>query len=126
MFLITEIMFFGGMFGSYTVYRNMYPEAFASTSQFMNVTLGGINTGVLICSSFTMVLAVRSAQLGKKKPLIGFLVLTLILGVAFPGDQVHRISREVGGPSHPRARISIMQTRTISTRRRFSSSSISR
>ena len=79
-FLLTEIMFFGGMFGGYTVYRNMYPEAFASTSHFMNVTLGGINTAVLICSSLTMALAVRSAQLGKKKALITFLVCTLVLG----------------------------------------------
>jgi cytochrome c oxidase subunit 3 len=84
-FLVTEVMFFGGMFGGYTVYRDMYPDAFASTSHFMNVTIGAINTGVLIFSSFTMVLAVRSAQLGQKKPLIVFLVLTLILGCVFLG-----------------------------------------
>jgi cytochrome c oxidase subunit III len=82
-FLLTEIMFFGGMFGGYTVYRNLYPDAFASTSHFMNVTLGGLTTGVLICSSFTMVLAVRSAQLGRKKALIWFLIFTLILGCVF-------------------------------------------
>jgi cytochrome c oxidase subunit III len=82
-FLVTEVMFFGGMFGAYTVYRNMYPEAFASTSHFMNVTIGAINTAVLIFSSFTMVLAVRSAQLGRKKALIAFLILTLILGCIF-------------------------------------------
>jgi cytochrome c oxidase subunit 3 len=82
-FLVTEVMFFGGMFGSYTVYRNLFPEAFASTSHFMNVTIGAINTGVLICSSFTMVLAVRSAQLGQKRALITFLVLTLVLGCIF-------------------------------------------
>jgi cytochrome c oxidase subunit 3 len=85
LFLVTEIMFFGGMFGSYTVYRNMYPEAFASTSHFMNVTIGAINTAVLICSSFTMVLAVRSAKLGRKKALIAFLVLTIVLGGVFLG-----------------------------------------
>ncbi len=84
-FLLTEVMFFGGMFGGYTIYRNMYPDAFASTSRFMNVTIGAINTGVLICSSFTMVLAVRAAQLGKKKALIAFLVLTLVLGCVFLG-----------------------------------------
>lgn len=82
-FLLTEVMFFGGMFGAYTVYRNMYPEAFASTSHFMNLTIGAINTGVLIFSSFTMVLAVRSAQLGQRKALISFLVFTLILGCVF-------------------------------------------
>ncbi|MDP9112629.1 MAG: cytochrome c oxidase subunit 3 family protein [Acidobacteriota bacterium] len=82
-FLVTEVMFFGGMFGGYTIYRNLYPDAFASTSHFMNVTIGAINTGVLICSSFTMVLGVRSAQLGQKKALIAFLVLTLLLGCIF-------------------------------------------
>lgn len=82
-FLLTEVMFFGGMFGGYTVYRNLYPEAFASTSHFMNVTIGGFNTGVLICSSFTMVLAVRAAQLGQKKALISFLLSTLALGCVF-------------------------------------------
>src|SRR5215467_1412547 len=84
-FLLTEVMFFGGMFAGYTIYRNTYPDAFASTSRFMNVTIGAINTGVLICSSFTMVLAVRSAQLGQKKVLILFLILTLVLGCVFLG-----------------------------------------
>jgi cytochrome c oxidase subunit III len=84
-FLVTEIMFFGGMFGGYAVYRQLYPDAFASTSQFMNVTIGAINTAVLIFSSFTMVLAVRSAQLGRKNALILFLILTLILGCVFLG-----------------------------------------
>src|SRR5438270_13038739 len=84
-FLLTEIMFFGGMFGGYTVYRNIYPDAFASTSRYMNVTLGALNTAVLICSSFTMALAVRSAQLGYKRALIILLVLTLSLGCVFLG-----------------------------------------
>jgi cytochrome c oxidase subunit 3 len=82
-FLLTEMMFFGGMFGGYTVYRNMYPDAFASTSRYMNLTIGAINTAVLITSSLTMVLAVRSAQLGRKRALIAFLVLTLVLGCVF-------------------------------------------
>lgn len=84
-FLLTEVMFFGGMFGAYSVYRSLYPEAFASTSRFMNVTLGAINTAVLITSSLTMALAVRSAQLGSKRALILFLVLTLLLGGVFLG-----------------------------------------
>jgi cytochrome c oxidase subunit III len=82
-FLVTEIMFFGGMFASYTIYRNLFPDAFASTSHYMNVTIGAINTGVLICSSFTMVLAVRAAQLGQKKAVIWFLASTLVLGTIF-------------------------------------------
>jgi cytochrome c oxidase subunit 3 len=103
-FLLTEIMFFGGMFGAYTVYRNMYPEAFASTSRFMNVTLGAFNTAVLITSSLTMALAVRSAQLGRKRLLIVLLSLTLLLGCVFLGVKVveyHEkwVEHHVPGPS---------------------------
>jgi cytochrome c oxidase subunit 3 len=84
-FLITEIMFFSGMFGAYTIYRNIYFDAFASTSRFMNLTLGATNTIVLITSSLTMALGVRSAQLGNKRMLIFFLTLTLLLGSVFLG-----------------------------------------
>jgi cytochrome c oxidase subunit III len=84
-FLITEVLFFGGMFGAYAVYRNMYHDAFASTSRYMDVVLGGSNTAILICSSLTMVLAVRAAQLSKRKDLILFLILTMIFGSAFLG-----------------------------------------
>jgi cytochrome c oxidase subunit 3 len=84
-FLVTELMFFGGMFLGYTVYRNVYHEAFASTSRYMNVMLGAFNTGVLICSSLTMALAVRSAQIGRRKALIWFLIGTLLLGSVFLG-----------------------------------------
>lgn len=87
-FLLTEIMFFGGMFGGYTVYRNLYPDAFASSSRYMNIPIGAFNTAVLICSSLTMALAVRAAQLGNKKVLIWFLVFTLILGCVFLGLKV--------------------------------------
>ncbi len=82
-FLITEVLFFGGMFASYAVYRNIYLDAFASTSQYMNVILGGTNTAVLICSSLTMVLAVRAAMVSNRKLLSLFLVLTMIFGTIF-------------------------------------------
>ncbi len=82
-FLITEVLFFGGMFASYAIYRDLYPGAFASTSRFMDVVLGGSNTAVLICSSLTMALGVRAAQLSKRKELIRFLILTMIFGTIF-------------------------------------------
>ena len=82
-FLITEVLFFGGMFAGYTVYRGLYPAAFASTSQYMDVVLGGTNTAVLICSSLTMALSVRAAQLSKRRDLILFLILTMIFGTIF-------------------------------------------
>jgi len=84
-FLATEVMFFGGMFLGYTVYRSAYPDAFAGASNHLDIVLGTINTAVLIFSSFTMALAVRSAQLGAGKPTIIFLILTMILGAVFLG-----------------------------------------
>lgn len=110
-FLLTEIMFFGGMFGAYTIYRYKYPAAFASTSHYMNLLLGAINTAVLICSSFTMALAVRAAQLGRKKAIIGFLLGTLALGTVFlviKGVEYHEkyVEHHIPGasfayPEHP-------------------------
>ena len=84
-FLATEVMFFGGMFLGYTIYRTSYPQAFAGASNLLDVWLGTINTAVLICSSFTMALAVRAAQLGQRKPVIIFITLTIILGTVFLG-----------------------------------------
>jgi cytochrome c oxidase subunit III len=82
-FLITEVMFFGGLFLAYTIYRGAYPEIFAIASGSLNVYIGAANTAVLLCSSFTMVLAVRAASLGARKALIVFLILTMILGTVF-------------------------------------------
>ena len=84
-FLVTEIMFFGGMFLAYTLYRSLYPAAFASGSNHLDITLGTVNTGVLIFSSFTMAMAVYFTQMGKPRPQITCLVLTLILGLTFLG-----------------------------------------
>jgi cytochrome c oxidase subunit 3 len=84
-FLTTEVMFFGGMFACYFIYRHWYLQAFASASNQLDVVLGGINTAVLICSSFTMALAVHSAETGRRKPLVVFLLLTIVLGSVFLG-----------------------------------------
>ena len=88
-FLITEVMFFGGMFLAYTIYRNTYPTVFAQASSSLNAVIGAVNTAVLLCSSFTMVLAVRAAQLGKRKAIIIFLILTLLLGMVFLGVKAY-------------------------------------
>lgn len=82
-FLVTEVMFFGGLFAAYTVYRSLYPDAFADTSKHMDVILGGFNTAVLIGSSLTMALAVHASQTSQKRLLVLFLVLTIILGSVF-------------------------------------------
>lgn len=82
-FLVTEVMFFGGLFLAYILYRSKYPVEFAVASNSLNVTMGFINTLVLICSSLTMALAVYCSQIGKRKPLIICLLLTMVLGAVF-------------------------------------------
>jgi cytochrome c oxidase subunit 3 len=84
-FLITEILFFGGLFAAYVVYRTAYPEAWTAGSHHLDITLGAVNTVILIGSSLTMALAVHSAQIGKNRLLIIFLILTVLLGSAFLG-----------------------------------------
>ncbi len=84
-FLATEIMFFGGLFVSYTVYRFLFPQAWAAGSHLTELTLGATNTVVLICSSLTMAMGVYFAHLGRRGLLILSLVLTIILGAAFLG-----------------------------------------
>ena len=82
-FLVTEVLFFGGLFAAYSVYRSWYPDAFAAASHELVVWAGTTNTAVLITSSLTMALAVHAAQTGERRLLIVFLMLTLLLGAAF-------------------------------------------
>jgi cytochrome c oxidase subunit 3 len=84
-FLATEVLFFGGLFLTYSVYRLWYPAAFAASSRELDVVLGSINTAVLITSSLTMVLAVHAAQMGERRQLMLFLVVTMMLGLVFLG-----------------------------------------
>jgi cytochrome c oxidase subunit III len=84
-FLVTEIMFFGGLFTAYILYRSKYPDAFIAGSHQLDVKLGTINTAVLIFSSLTMAMAVRCAQQGKAKQIVGFLIATVVLGSVFLG-----------------------------------------
>jgi cytochrome c oxidase subunit III len=85
MFLLTEIMFFGGLFCSYLVYRASYYQAFVEGSQKMELWAGATNTAVLICSSLTMALGVRAAQMGKRKLMIVLLLITILFGLVFLG-----------------------------------------
>jgi cytochrome c oxidase subunit 3 len=83
LFIVTEIMFFGGMFCAYLIYRLAHFNAFAAGSQQLNIWMGAINTAVLIVSSVTVVLAVKAAEMGKRKALTGYLVVTVLLGATF-------------------------------------------
>lgn len=82
-FLATEVLFFGGLFAVYMVYRATYPEAFIAGSHHLDVVLGTINTWVLLTSSLTVALAVHYAQLQRRREPAGLLVLTLLFGLAF-------------------------------------------
>ena len=84
-FLGTEVMFFGGLFCAYLIYRLLYFGDFAAASKSINAALGGTNTAVLICSSLTVVLAIWGAQTGRRALMLGSLVLTMLFGLGFLG-----------------------------------------
>lgn len=84
-FLATEIMFFGGLFCAYLVYRRWYFGDFGAASKSIDATLGATNTAVLICSSVTVVLAVWAAQTARKTLLVAMLVITMLFGLTFLG-----------------------------------------
>ena len=103
-FLVTEVMFFGGMFCAYTVYRSLYPATFGRASSSLDVVLGAANTAVLICSSLTMVLAVHYARLGRRRLIVLFLILTILIGGVFLGVKAYEwrekfVEHHVPGPS---------------------------
>src|SRR6056297_2190651 len=84
-FLVTEVLFFGGLFCAYALYRNLRPEIFAGCSEFLNTQLGAINTGVLLFSSLTMAWAVRCSQTEEHKKLTAMLAATLSCAMIFLG-----------------------------------------
>ncbi len=85
LFLVTEVLFFSGMFCAYALYRSIHPEIFTFASQFLNETLGAFNTGVLLFSSLTMAWGVRCAQLRQHKGLVVCLAMTLGCAAIFLG-----------------------------------------
>jgi cytochrome c oxidase subunit III len=84
-FLVTEVMFFGGLFAGYAMYRSVYPSAFAEGSRLCEVALGASNTLILITSSLTMALAVYGAQRGRRRVVLICLAATMALGAIFLG-----------------------------------------
>lgn len=82
-FLLTEVLLFGGLFCFYSIYRSWNPDMFYNAHKFLDVVLGTTNTVVLIVSSLTMALAIRSMQLGNRKQTIWFLVATVLMAATF-------------------------------------------
>ena len=85
LFLLTEIMFFGGLFMAYLLYRNWYYDAFVSASNTIGIGLGTTNTAVLIISSFTMAMGVYCSEKRNRRGLLWSLALTFLLGLVFLG-----------------------------------------
>jgi cytochrome c oxidase subunit 3 len=84
-FIAQEVLFFGGLFATYTVYRMLYPDAFSAGSHHLSWRVGFANTLVLIGSSLTMALGVYSAAVGKRKAVTGYILATILLGSVFLG-----------------------------------------
>jgi cytochrome c oxidase subunit III len=88
LFLLTEILFFGGLFMAYTLYRIWYYDAFVAGSLELDLFWGTLNTAVLIGSSLTMALAVRAAQTSNRTLTVAMLIATMVLGLVFLGVKV--------------------------------------
>ncbi len=82
-FLATEVLFFGGLFAAYTIYRVSFPDAFARASQHLYFWIGAANTLILLLSSLSMALAVHAAQEGNDRRTARLLLLTAALGLCF-------------------------------------------
>ena len=94
MFLVTEVLFFGGMFCGYTAYRIWFPLEFAFASSKLLLWVASLNTFFLITSSLTMTFAIRAAQLGDRAGLIRFLLITALLGTAFMGFKAYEYATD--------------------------------
>ncbi|MFN8489438.1 MAG: cytochrome c oxidase subunit 3 family protein [Caldilineaceae bacterium] len=84
-FLATEVLFFGALFASFYIYRSSYPDIFKAASQHLYMSIGAINTVVLLTSSLTVALAVQAGEQHQRRRMIGFMLATLVLGLAFLG-----------------------------------------
>ncbi len=84
-FLVTEVLFFGGLFVGYAILRMMYPAMFVEAASHLSWQLGLLNTIFLITSAFTMIMSVRSAQLNKRQACFYFLLITFLLAACFMG-----------------------------------------
>ncbi|MEJ7575473.1 MAG: cytochrome c oxidase subunit 3 family protein [Pyrinomonadaceae bacterium] len=123
-FLVTEIMFFGGMFLAYMIFRLKFPNEFAAGSYQLDVLLGGINTAVLIGSSLTMALAVFFAQTGNKRLLVLFLSLTILLGFAFLGIKAVEYGTKISHNTVPGANFHVESDKMASFERKHPNESV--
>jgi cytochrome c oxidase subunit 3 len=109
-FLATEVLFFGGLFAGYALYRYWYPLEYEFGSHQLDIWLGTINTAVLLTSSLTMALAVHAAQTNDRRSLVRFLIATILLGSIFLGikafEYYHKFEEHlVPGPAFSLAHV---------------------
>jgi cytochrome c oxidase subunit 3 len=83
LFLVTEVLMFGGLFVAFGIFRGLHPAAFHEARQYLAVPMGATNTVVLILSSVTMLLAVTSTQKGKREHAMMYLIVTFLLACCF-------------------------------------------
>ncbi len=95
LFLVTEILFFSGLFCAYAIYRALHPEVFEYAHYYLDTTLGAVNTCVLIGSSVTAAWAVRNAQLKQTKMLVTNIALTILCGFGFMGIKYVEYSHKI-------------------------------
>jgi len=95
LFLVTEILLFGGLFVLYIVFRGLYPDVFHEASHHLNRTMGALNTVVLICSSFTMAMAVSRAQHNESKKAAVLLLITFLCGLIFMSVKYFEYSHKI-------------------------------
>ena len=88
-FLLSEVMFFTALIGSYIILRFSHPDAWAAPGKVLNIPVTAVNTFILICSSVTMVKAYASVADGNQRMLRLWLVLTVLIGATFVGIQVY-------------------------------------
>lgn len=105
-FLATEILFFGGLFLAYAIYRHAYPEAFAAASQHTHVVFGTLNTAILLTSSLTMAFAVAAAKEGKTKSISRWLLVTIAFAMGFLVVKGFEYHSEIGEHLLPGANFS--------------------
>jgi len=94
-FIAQEILFFGGLFGTYAIYRHLYYDAFSAGSHHLSWKLGFYNTLVLIGSSFTMAMGVHSAATGRRRAITGWILATVLLGGVFLGVKYFEYSEKI-------------------------------
>jgi cytochrome c oxidase subunit III len=109
LFLATEVLFFGGMFAGYALYRFWYPHAFEVGSHMLDIWLGAINTMVLLTSSLTMALSVHAAQSNNSRGTAKFLGWTILLGSVFLGIKAYEYTHKFQEHLVPGTRFSIAE-----------------